>query len=488
MRLISLSLLLEGIIDVTVSSNVMVNGLSLDSRGIKPGNLFFAYQGVAHDGRKFINQAVEQGATAILVDQDESQLDTSFFVSRSNNHSNLLTPIIIPVRELREKVGLIASRFYDYPSSKTTIIGITGTNGKTSICHLLAQSLQLLQQKVAIIGTLGNGVLGQLKDSANTTPDALVLQQTLAEFVEQGMQYVVMEVSSHALDQGRVVGVEFDYVVFTNLTRDHLDYHHTLEEYAAVKKKLLDFPELKAAVINIDDAYGAKWAEEYREKLPVYTYSIEGCEPAVCRDAIHRVSTNDRGYKLLGQFNRSNLLAVTNVLQLLGFSSDKIHNLIPKLEPIKGRMQTLGGGEQPRVVIDYSHTPDSLKQALCALRPHCQGRLICVFGCGGDRDRGKRPQMASIAEQYADQVIVTDDNPRYENSALIIQEILTGFEHPEKVKIESDRKKAIALAISQAQRHDIILLAGKGHETYQEIQGKRLPFDECMILKELLRV
>lgn len=485
MKTISLQLLLAGITDVTVDLNVLVTGITLDSRTVELGYLFCAYRGSIHDGRKFIDQAIERGASAILVESDSEA--ESYQGSASDRK-------IFSIPQLRQKVGLIASRFYDNPSSKMNVIGITGTNGKSSICYLLGQALHQLQQKVAVMGTLGNGLMSDqwdktLEQTMTTTLDPISIQKSMAHYIENGVQYVVMEVSSHALDQGRVNGIDFDYAVFTNLTRDHLDYHQTVEHYSHAKKKLFDFSSLKAAVINSDDEFGKKLIEEYKARLPVYIYCLRSPHP---HDSEERA---DEGYirtQLIGAFNQLNLKAVSIVLSLLGFSAKNLSEIIPILKPIRGRMQKLGGEKGlPLVILDYSHTPDALEKALQTLRKNCQGKLICVFGCGGNRDKGKRPQMGSIAEQYADKVIVTDDNPRAEVSGDIIKEILIGVTSPEKMTVEVDRKKAIWLAISQATFHDTVLIAGKGHETYQEIQGKRYPFDEQEIvngyLEEILR-
>jgi UDP-N-acetylmuramoyl-L-alanyl-D-glutamate--2,6-diaminopimelate ligase len=473
--------LLKDIVATPIVIDVNINGLCIDSRQLKPGDLFFAYPGVHRDRRQFIAEAVEVGAAAILVEvADQPDLPEHVGIP------------LIPVMNLRDKAGEIASRFYGEPSKKLTVVGVTGTNGKSSVVHLAAQALELLGKRSAAISTIV---------ASQTTPDALTIQSMLAEYVQQGIEYALIEVSSHALVQGRVNGVAFDYAVFTNLTRDHLDYHGDMKAYALAKYRLFTFPMLKAAVINEDDPLGAEWITNISSVLPVCSYSTHDVHPQA-NVAASNIELTLEGVRaqlktpwgegelisqLVGEFNLSNLLAVIGVLSEIGVVLESVLAVIPQLEPISGRMQTLGGGEQPLVVLDYAHTPDALAQALSSLAKHCHGRLICLFGCGGNRDRGKRAQMAKVAENYADVIVLTDDNPRTESPEQIIQDILQGFACPEKIHVENNRELAIKFAVQQADVGDMILLAGKGHECYQDIQGVKHPFDERAIVRGMLR-
>jgi UDP-N-acetylmuramoyl-L-alanyl-D-glutamate--2,6-diaminopimelate ligase len=403
------------------------------------------------------------------------------------------------IDNLREKLGPIASRFFGDPSSAMTVIGVTGTNGKTSTVHLLAQALHHAGHKVATIGTLGAGLFGDIAEGMRTTPDAIAVHGLLATFREEGASHVAMEVSSHALDQGRVNAVAFDLAVFTNLTRDHLDYHGTMQAYGAAKERLFAWPGLDAAIINVDDPFGRALAARVHGDVALLRYGIEHADADLVADAIEtggaglafRLRTpwgeGDVSTRLLGRFNVSNLLAVAACLGRLGLSFAAIRDALAVLEPVNGRMNRLGGqNARPLVVVDYAHTPDALEQALTSLRAHAHGRLICVFGCGGERDAGKRPEMGAIAEALADLVIVTDDNPRGEDGDTIVAAIVAGLAHPERATIERDRGAAIALAIREARAGDVVLIAGKGHEPYQEIAGVRHPFDDLAVARAAL--
>ncbi|WP_448102544.1 UDP-N-acetylmuramoyl-L-alanyl-D-glutamate--2,6-diaminopimelate ligase [Luteibacter jiangsuensis] len=481
--------LLAGFADASSAGDIVVSGLSLDSREIASGNAFVALRGTKGHGIDFAAKAVAQGAAAILAEPPFAEGDAG-------------VPIIT-VEGLREKAGPMAARFFGDPSAALDIVGVTGTNGKTSTVQLVAQALAFLGRKPATIGTLGAGMHGAIAEGERTTPDAINMQALLGEFRDAGATHVAMEVSSHALEQGRVNGVAFDVAVFTNLTRDHLDYHGTMEAYGAAKAKLFAFEGLSAAVVNVDDPFGVKLARGLPEHVAKLRTSM--ATDSTEKDAEIRadiVVTSAKGLSfnlitpwgmrtvrsaLLGRFNVHNLLAVAAVLGALGEPFDRIHAALESLEPVNGRMSRLGGdGRKPLVVVDYSHTPDSLKQALLALRSHTKGRLICVFGAGGDRDQGKRPLMAAIAERLADVVIVTDDNPRTEDGDAIVAQIVAGFSHLDVVTIERDRAQAIALAIADAKADDVVLIAGKGHETYQEgPEGKR-PFDDLAVAAEAM--
>jgi len=453
--------------------SVEITGLALDSRKVQPGDLFLAVPGLRHDGRQHIEQAVAAGAVAVACETNDGFTCTA-------------SVPLLPIGHLVDQLSAIAGRFHGEPAGSLGLIGITGTNGKTSVSQMLAQALNSLGQPCGVIGTLGSGMPGALFDHGMTTPDALAVQQQLAQLRDQGARRVSMEVSSHALDQGRVAALHFEVAVFTNLSRDHLDYHGDMPSYGAAKARILD--QSHRAVINIDDAFGRELAE--RCTLPLLRYSLsDSSADLYCSDIrfdaegisarLHTATaTAELRSPLLGTFNLSNLLAVAGVLLSLELPLAQVAAQLGQLLPPDGRMQRLGGHGQPLVVIDYAHTPDALEKALAALRAHVAGRLICVFGCGGDRDRGKRPLMGKVAEQGADQLVVTDDNPRTEPSVAIIEEICAGIERTEQLTVIANRAEAISQTIARAAADDVILLAGKGHETYQEINGVRHPFSD----------
>lgn len=458
--------------------DLRVAGLCLDSRRIQPGDAFVALAGALHHGLDFADTAIRRGASLVLAEHGRPT-------------SDLGVPVVV-VPQLRARLGNLALHFSHLDALGPTVVGVTGTNGKTSTVQLIAQALTLLGQTAATIGTLGAGLYGRHQAGERTTPDVLEVHRLLRELREQGAETVAMEVSSHALDQGRVDGVPIRVAVFTNLTRDHLDYHGSFAAYAAAKASLFTFDSLRAAVINVDDPQGSLIANGLPEHLDSWTHSALGQTEArvVAQNVTLRASglsfqmrIGDHGCviesPLLGRFNVDNLLAVAAALGALGVDAETVFAVLPKLQSIRGRMNRFGGdGHLPLVVVDYAHTPDALAQALQSLRGHTRGRLICVFGCGGERDRGKRPQMARIAESCADAVIVTDDNPRGEQGQHIVEEILLGFEHPDGVRVQRDRALAIAEAIQSARPDDTVLIAGKGHESWQEVAGQRLPFDD----------
>lgn len=457
-----------------VQADADIGGITLDSRQVRDGDLFVAFPGLRHDGRDYIAQAVSAGAAAVALESQGAV-------------AHALAVPSVEVEGLAEQLSALADRFHQQPSAALQVIGITGTNGKTSVSQMLAQALDRLGNRCGVIGTLGSGLAGALIDHGMTTPDAVAVQAQLASMRDQGASHVAMEVSSHALDQHRVAAVRFAVAVFTNLSRDHLDYHGTMAAYGEAKAKLFR-RDLRAAVINLDDAFGRELAE--RCAAPVITYSLS--DPAAtlyCRELVcdslglnARLQVQGRDYALrsplLGSFNMSNLLAVLGGLLALGVHAGAAVEQVAQLQPPAGRMQRLGGGDLPLVVVDYAHTPDALEKALTALHQHAAGRVVCIFGCGGDRDNGKRPMMARVAEQFAEAVVVTDDNPRTEPSQQIIEQICQGAEHPQALTVIPNRAHAIASTIAAAQPGDVILLAGKGHENYQEIDGVRHPFSD----------
>lgn len=489
-----LSQLLMGI-NVSVTQDPVIKGLCQDSRQLQTGDLFFAYRGSDSDGRNFIADAIAKGAAAILFEPDGSSIDV-----------NSVPIPIFPLQHLTSQLGPIAARFYDYPSRYLPVIGITGTNGKTSCTHFLAECLQQLQKPCGVIGTLGNGFYGDLRPGQLTTPDAIELQQLLAHFRDKQAQAVVMEVSSHRLAQQRLRGTEFSVAAFTNLTRDHLDYHGTMRAYAQAKRSFFDLPGVQQAILNADDPYAQQWLTELAEQLPVYAYSLHRPQAAwshIPHVTVKKFNFNQQGLQaeidtpwgevfienpfLLGEFNLSNLLLVLTLLKSLHFSLAEISQVISKLKGVKGRMQVFYSRGKPLVVVDYAHTPDALQQVLHALRPHClDGKLYCLFGCGGDRDKGKRPLMAKIAEQEADHIIITSDNPRDEDPLHILRAIQQGFTGKKTVYCEPDRQRAIAYALATAQSNDVVLIAGKGHEAYQLVKGIKYPFDDVMEVERLL--
>ncbi|MEH6465299.1 MAG: UDP-N-acetylmuramoyl-L-alanyl-D-glutamate--2,6-diaminopimelate ligase [Shewanella psychromarinicola] len=471
------------------SGGESINGLTLDSRDVKAGGLFVALPGHKVDGRVFIPQAIQAGAAAILIHTDNS--DEHGRVDRLQ-----YTVPLVYFSQLSRQLSAVAAQFYLPNSQSLSLIGITGTNGKTSVSQIIAQIVHLLGHQAAVMGTLGNGLWGQLVDSGNTTADAVTVMRQLGEFVAQGAELCAMEVSSHGLVQGRVEAAPFNIAVFTNLSRDHLDYHGDMDNYAAAKKRLFQFPSVQHGVINLDDTVGAKWLTELANQKNK-SFSIQAnttadfyCDAIQYHDAgvtatLHftdidsgRPLSGTLSSPLLGAFNLSNLVAAISVLYLQGMAMASILAVLPQLIPVAGRMERFSSVNKATLVVDYAHTPDAIEQALKALKLHCKGTLWCVFGCGGDRDKGKRALMAQAAEQYADKVMITSDNARSEDPQAIINDILQGISQPQNVLTEVDRIQAITHVVSLAQADDIVLLAGKGHETYQEVAGERIDYDE----------
>lgn len=465
---------------------VAVTRVESDSRRILPGDVFLACRGEYVDGRSFIEKAIENGAAAIIWDDADG-----FAWQDSWQLPNL------PVSQLRERAGMVAAHVYGNPSRQMQVIGITGTNGKTSISHWLAQAHALLGEKAALIGTVGNGFYGALTETTHTTPDPVTVQQKLAEYRRQGASVVSMEVSSHGLDQFRVNGVEFATAVFTNLTRDHLDYHGSMAEYGASKAKLFHWQGLKNAVINSDDAFGRELIAQLQgSDTRVISYGIHSGEVrplslAANLDGLQmRVATpwGEAEIKspLLGRFNAENMLACLATLCAGGVPLADAARVLGKIQPARGRMQRIGSSREPLVVVDYAHTPDALEKALGTLadiRP-AGSKLYCVFGCGGNRDTGKRPLMGGIAEKIADVAVVTSDNPRLEDPQAILDDILAGMSKPGHVEL--DRARAIHWAVAQARVGDVVLIAGKGHEEYQDIGGVKQPFSDFRVAEDAL--
>ncbi len=479
--------------------NVTIARLVSDSRAVQAGDTFVAYPGTHSDGRRFIAQAIASGANAVIWDAQDFKWNDEWQLPN------------LAVHDLRHQAGVIADYVYAQPSLKLWMVGVTGTNGKTSISHWLAKAFSGVERKCAMLGTLGNGFTGVLQTTLNTTPDALVLHGLLGEFVAQGAQAAVMEVSSHALTQGRVNAVHYDVALLTNLTRDHLDYHGDMQSYAAAKRRLFDWASLKHAVLNLDDAFGAELAESLKDaSVEIVGYGLSNASLQLAeRLGIRMVYGNvtqmdayglnlrlhtswggaELHSKLIGRFNAANLLGALAVLLVSRVTLEDAVRELSLQKAVAGRMQNLGGKAAPAVVVDYAHTPDALEKVLVALREVTAasgGKLICVFGCGGDRDKGKRPMMGTVASKFADVRIVTSDNPRGENPNAIIEAIVAGMSGDYQV-IE-DRARAITHAIEKAKPNDTVLLAGKGHEDYQEIAGVRHPFSDSEIASRALSV
>jgi UDP-N-acetylmuramoyl-L-alanyl-D-glutamate--2,6-diaminopimelate ligase len=463
--------------------DVAISRISSDSRRLGPGDAFAAYPGAHHDGRAYIPDAIARGAGAIL------------WETKGFNWNRAWKLPHLPIEELKSKLGYIADAVYGHPSRDLWMVGVTGTNGKTSCAHWIAAGLDAAGRRAAVLGTLGNGLIGALEAGANTTPDAALLQQMLAGYRAAGAQTAVMEVSSHGIDQGRVNGVAFDVALFTNLSRDHLDYHATMAAYGAAKAKLFAWPGLRVGVINADDAFGQALLDNARSHgRKVLSYGFGAAD--IVGSGLASLPAGGLAFSvetpwgkgrittpLVGAFNAANLLGVLGVLLVSGVAFESALEILGGVEAPPGRMQRLGGGDRPLVVIDYAHTPDALDKVLTALRPAVGegSELVCLFGAGGERDRGKRPQMGRLAAKLADRVLVTNDNPRGEDPAAIASEIVHGIRETgnRRYSIELDRALAIASAIAEARQGDIVLLAGKGHETYQECNGSRQPFSDA---------
>jgi UDP-N-acetylmuramoyl-L-alanyl-D-glutamate--2,6-diaminopimelate ligase len=451
-------------------------GMVADSRRIQPGEVFLAFPGAAHDGRAHIAAAIHAGAAAILWEPEGYAWSPDWRAPH------------LPVANLKALAAPLAAAWYEQPARALWMTGITGTNGKTSVAQWLAAAFSELGRPTASIGTLGNGFPGQLSETGHTTPDAVSLQRLLAEYRDQGAAGVAMEVSSHGLDQGRVEAVAFDVAVFTNLSRDHLDYHGDMQRYAAAKSRLFHWPGLKAAVLNTDDELGAKLLTQlHGGPTRALGYGLKTGELRAMRCHADRLGLRleitspwGRGElvsPLLGEFNAYNLLAALGALLVAEVPLDRALAVLANRQPAAGRMQRVESDlDAPTVIIDFAHTPDALDKVLAALRPLTQGRLICVFGCGGGRDTGKRPLMGAAVAARAAQAIVTSDNPRNEDPARIVADILTGM--PPEQTVILDRRAAIRAAIVAAEARDIVVLAGKGHEDYQEIHGVKHPFSD----------
>ncbi|HEY3588601.1 MAG TPA: UDP-N-acetylmuramoyl-L-alanyl-D-glutamate--2,6-diaminopimelate ligase [Buttiauxella sp.] len=469
--------------------------MTLDSRVAASGDLFVALVGHQADGRRYIPQAIAQGVAAVVAEAEGEANDGEV----REMHG---VPVIY-LSQLHQRLSALAGRFYREPSSALRLVGVTGTNGKTTTAQLLAQWSQLLGETSAVMGTVGNGLLGNVKPTENTTGSAVDVQQVLANLAEQGASFAAMEVSSHGLVQHRVSALKFAASVFTNLSRDHLDYHGDMAGYEAAKWLLFSEHDYGHAIINADDEVGRNWLARLPDAVAV---TMEDNLQPGCRGRwlkATNVRYHDGGAtvrfssswgdgeiesRLMGAFNVSNVLLALATLLVLGYPIEESVKTAPSLQPVCGRMEVFSAPGKPTVVVDYAHTPDALEKALQAARLHCSGKLWCVFGCGGDRDKGKRPIMGGIAEQYADVVVVTDDNPRTEEPKAIVADILVGMLDAGRAHVVSGRAEAVTNAIMQASENDVVLVAGKGHEDYQIVGTRRLDYSDRVTVARLLGV
>lgn len=476
-------------------NDITITGLSLDSRSITNGELFIAIKGETVNGIEFINNAIEQGAAAVVWELDETV--DAIKINLRKTSSNIEVPIIA-VENLSQLIGELADNFYGKPSENISVCGITGTNGKTSCADFIAQTMSV-DGPCGLMGTLGSGLYPELKETGYTTPDAIACHKWLANIESNKAKFAVMEVSSHALTQGRINGIRFDSAVFTNLSRDHLDFHNDMETYASAKFKLFKSIGLKNAVINTDDEVGRNIADKLDSHIHCIRYGLNktfkpdvfGSNVVLDQHGLSmKVSTpwgeGQFNSPIIGDFNASNLLATLSVMLLQDVKFDDAIKRLTVIKSVAGRMQRFGEENTPLVVVDFAHTPDALEQALTSLRQHTENNLWCVFGCGGDRDKGKRSLMGSVAVKQADYIVLTNDNPRSEDAEKIIQDIKAGIEGFDNLMVEQDRHSAIHFAITKAKVGDVILIAGKGHENYQLIGNTKFPFNDAEEVKQQL--
>ncbi len=506
-RVIQLGNLIAGYpLDIPLPPNITdrpVCGLTQNSRTVQPGELYIALPGLTGHGLDYLTEVVAHEAIAVLTEPN-----TQWPQDRINALRKTVPIAIISSPGLSQHLVALAKCYYTDHAAEMRIIGITGTNGKTSVAHYLAQALEILQPgSVGVIGTLGNGRLQDLRSTQHTTPDLLSLYAELARQREMGIRQVVMEVSSHALEQGRIAGLRIETALFTNLTRDHQDYHGNMAAYGAAKAKLFQTPDLAHAVIQADDPFGQQLINQLAKNETIKvteistnnktqlnsTHSIQATRIQTSPTGLHIDLQTSAGNgqinsPLRGRFNADNLILALGALRQQQIPLAEAIIALSQVEGVPGRMTHRGGAGQPQVLIDYAHTPDALEKVLQAAREHTKGRLISVFGCGGNRDQGKRPLMGAIAERLTEQVWITDDNPRHENPTEITEQILAGMHQPNQVQLEHSRAKAITEAIAQAQPDDMIVVAGKGHETQQQIGEQQLPFSDIEQVEKALHI
>lgn len=467
-----------------------VRGIALDSRKCGVGYVYFALAGASTHGIRYLDSVLEKGILALVIDSDDKELNDALRETLSLHKVTL-----IAVESLYKNVGNFAARYFGNSKETVNVIGVTGTDGKTSTSDFIVQALNACDRLAGVIGTIRWGIPGSYVESDMTTPDPIELHRQIFEIRQAGARYVCMEVSSHALDQGRVSGVEFKIAVLTNLARDHLDYHGSIERYSGAKQLLFKSRELTHAVINTDDAFGLRLLDVVDESVRVHTYAVEGeadltaASVIESQDGLRIVGSDSDGQewqtRLIGDFNTYNVLATVAVLRCLDVSESEIKLSVSALKPVEGRMEKFSTKKGPVVIVDYAHTPQALEFVLRSLLTYCSGALWCVFGCGGDRDKGKRAEMAAAAEKYAEHIVVTNDNPRFEEPESIVREIMTGFSEISPVVI-LDRGRAIEHAIGAANADDWVLIAGKGHEKYQVLGDQKLEFSDRQLVKQFL--
>ncbi len=481
--------------------DIRINGLTLDSRQVSRDLAFVAVQGHNLDGRDFIPQAISLGARVIMTQTDDSEAHGALEMRGGT--------VIVHLYDLPVMLSSLAAAFFDYPATKLETVAVTGTNGKTSVVQLLSQLKSLLDSRSAAIGTLGSGVYEGTttrwipSPADNTTPDAIYMQHILADFVLQKVRQVAFEASSHAIVQGRLSQVKTDFAVFTNLSRDHLDYHQTMENYAAAKRGLLRQPGLRAVVLNADDREHKNWCDAAQPGTEIVLTAVGHNSPLLSEHR-HCLATNVQYHQsgvqfrlesswgttvvhapLLGEFNVRNLLSAMAILFVQGERFDDVVRVLPMATPVSGRMEVFSFPRHANIVVDYAHTPDALDQVLSSARAHTDGELWCIFGCGGDRDKGKRPLMGEVAEHKADYVVITTDNSRSENPANIADDIKAGLTQPASAVFEPDREAAIRYCLAHAKPDDLIIVAGKGHENYQIIDQKKIDYNERAVIARL---
>lgn len=490
-----LSELLEGVVNVAPESDQEIVSVQTDSRKLKQNDVFIAMPGDGRHGLEFLDDAVKSGACCVLYDlADAEKFKDALAIYKEDI-------LIYAVASVRDVAGVVIDRFYHSPGKQFQIVAVTGTDGKTSVSRFIAQAMSN-EMKTALIGTTGNGVWGKLKTATHTTPDVLSLHKMLFELKNQHAAFLAMEVSSHGIEQQRIAGVDINTAVLTNVTRDHLDYHGTVEKYQAIKKQLFSQSSVENVVLNIDDAVGIELANELQNKKNIWAYSLETkTSLSVSQINVSSIAADQSGFvvkvntpqgvadlrvPLLGRFNISNVLAVLAVLLINKVALNKAIEYISRLETVPGRMEVFHAENKATAVVDYAHTPKALELALKALREHFTGKIWCVFGCGGDRDQGKRPLMGAVAENVSDAVVITDDNPRNENSDVIIEQILAGMKQPEKAKVITDRQQAIEYACEHAAVNDVVLVAGKGHEEYQIVGDDKKLFSDRVVVSKII--
>lgn len=486
-------------IHATIDVPQQIRHLTNDSRQIGSGDIYCAVKGTQQHGKQYINQAIEQGCHLVIVECECAHEHGHIEDAQHQQKSSTSCVKIISFYQLNKHLFNLAKAFYQQPQNKLTMIGVTGTNGKTSTSQMIAKLLDANKQSSAVIGTNGAGNVNKLIAINNTTPGATELHQLLSQFVEQGQKQVAMEVSSHALSQGRVTADLFDIAIFTNLTRDHLDYHKTMNDYAQAKFKLFSHTPDQVAIINGDDDMANQWLASLTNDQRVIVFGrteritsnplfVQATDISHKHDGVefqlnsHLGSINISCH-LIGDFNVDNLLAAIAVLIQQQTSLPTIQQLVKSLSPTVGRMEAFSAEHMPVAIVDYAHTPDALSNALSACRQHCQGTLWVVFGCGGDRDKGKRPLMGRIAEKQADNVVITNDNPRSELPDAIAQDVLAGCHQPDKITVMLERQKAVLTTLKKAKDNDVVLLAGKGHEDYIIVGDQHVSYNE----RELVR-